>query len=707
MSDDFDPYYSWLGIPPEEQPANHYRLLGVRLFEPSEDVISNAADQRLVYLRTFQIGKRSQLSQRLLNELTRAKVCLLNPETRSSYDQQLRITLAPQVEPVLDPLVPMLQQASPLDALPATDQGQMLSTSEQADGPLDQINRWVHSASLNSLAAILAVSFLGLSFVVLGGVVIWATSRGSTSTQQVASAPPSVTSAPLPTPVPTAQASPVPEPASPKVPVNDPAPNPLPMAVTSNSLPPKSEMPSGNNEPVTNTKETPAEVKSAPTVDEPPYEKIAPEVALAELNKLGVTGLGNSVDSITSVVLQGPLASDDIAKYLAALPKISSLRFGGPNITGESLRHIARMKPLTNLAISGQKITDADLVRLASLSNLKELILLETNITGKGFSQLKSMPSVEVLLLPATVQAEMVQHFLVFPNLKVFSPIPPGIRDSEMKVLEKLTKLTHLNLYNAPGITEEGYKSLEKLTNLELCIISPMAPKGAYVHLANAKLTELNFPFAESEKALELFTQMQSVRNITPPLDLSDEGLRHIAKFPNLEVLQLLNAQKVTDKGLEHLANVSSLRHLFLGNVGDKEIVALAKIRSLQFVLFPNADLRVENWEPLADLPKLQHLMTPRSFGDESIKVLKSCRSLKSLSLQGDRVTTKGLNELKSLSKLESLAFTSKRFSKEEIAILQEMESLKSISFQHSQVAPDDLASLRAALPKCQINYFP
>ena len=24
-----DPYHVWLGIPPEEQPPNHYRLLGI------------------------------------------------------------------------------------------------------------------------------------------------------------------------------------------------------------------------------------------------------------------------------------------------------------------------------------------------------------------------------------------------------------------------------------------------------------------------------------------------------------------------------------------------------------------------------------------------------------------------------------------------------------------------------------------------------
>ena len=29
MPDEFNPYYVWLGIPPDEQPANYYRLLGI------------------------------------------------------------------------------------------------------------------------------------------------------------------------------------------------------------------------------------------------------------------------------------------------------------------------------------------------------------------------------------------------------------------------------------------------------------------------------------------------------------------------------------------------------------------------------------------------------------------------------------------------------------------------------------------------------
>ena len=90
MPDHFDPHHVWLGIPPEEQPPHHYRLLGLRLFESNPDAISNALDQRLSHLRSVQAGKRGALSQQVLNEVSAAGVCLLDAARKKTYDEQLR-----------------------------------------------------------------------------------------------------------------------------------------------------------------------------------------------------------------------------------------------------------------------------------------------------------------------------------------------------------------------------------------------------------------------------------------------------------------------------------------------------------------------------------------------------------------------------------------------------------------------------------------
>jgi formylglycine-generating enzyme required for sulfatase activity len=90
MTDKFDAYYVWLGIPPAEQPPDHYRLLGINCFEDNLEVIENAADKQTVHLRTFQLSKQRDQAEQLLNAVASARICLLNSERKAAYDQQLR-----------------------------------------------------------------------------------------------------------------------------------------------------------------------------------------------------------------------------------------------------------------------------------------------------------------------------------------------------------------------------------------------------------------------------------------------------------------------------------------------------------------------------------------------------------------------------------------------------------------------------------------
>lgn len=116
MADTFDPYYKWLGIPPREQPPNHYRLLGVAAFEDDGDVIQNAADRQMAHLRTFQSGVHSAHSQRLLNEIAGARVCLLDPRRKASYDETLRSDTRADAAAAAVPVA-----AVPLQMSPAAD----------------------------------------------------------------------------------------------------------------------------------------------------------------------------------------------------------------------------------------------------------------------------------------------------------------------------------------------------------------------------------------------------------------------------------------------------------------------------------------------------------------------------------------------------------------------------------------------------------
>ena len=90
MPEAFDAYYKWLGIDPEDQPPNHYRLLGIKLFQSDAEVIANAADKQMAHIRSFQTGQHSALSQDILNEIAAARICLLNAAKKAQYDDKLR-----------------------------------------------------------------------------------------------------------------------------------------------------------------------------------------------------------------------------------------------------------------------------------------------------------------------------------------------------------------------------------------------------------------------------------------------------------------------------------------------------------------------------------------------------------------------------------------------------------------------------------------
>jgi len=118
-SSEFDAYHKWLGIPPQHQPPDHYRLLGLEIFESDLDVIRAAAERQASHIQNYKIGPQSDLSQSLLNEISRARRCLLDQKSKSEYDGSLRTATTPKVPAnipkVIDQVIPrqVVEKVSP------------------------------------------------------------------------------------------------------------------------------------------------------------------------------------------------------------------------------------------------------------------------------------------------------------------------------------------------------------------------------------------------------------------------------------------------------------------------------------------------------------------------------------------------------------------------------------------------------------------
>lgn len=175
MSDTFDPYHRWLGIPPKDLPPNHYRLLALELFESDPEVIRDAAEQRIAHVRTYQLGPHSAFSQKILNELAAAKACLLDTETKAAYDNTLRAAFQKKLAnkagheepaPAGDPLA-FLQSSSapPADGTTASEAVQRkpakaAPSTKRAGRSEPHSWRVLVGSAISGLLAVLLVYFL-------------------------------------------------------------------------------------------------------------------------------------------------------------------------------------------------------------------------------------------------------------------------------------------------------------------------------------------------------------------------------------------------------------------------------------------------------------------------------------------------------------------------------------------------------------------
>ncbi len=106
-------YRKLLGVKPRAFMPNFYEILGVDLFESDVDVIHNAADRRMAFLRDAQNGVYAEVVQLMLNEISSARVSLSNPQHKAQYDANLRGSMAVKVSPAVP--------ANPIPASPVAD----------------------------------------------------------------------------------------------------------------------------------------------------------------------------------------------------------------------------------------------------------------------------------------------------------------------------------------------------------------------------------------------------------------------------------------------------------------------------------------------------------------------------------------------------------------------------------------------------------
>ena len=144
-----------------------------------------------------------------------------------------------------------------------------------------------------------------------------------------------------------------------------------------------------------------------------------------------------------------------------------------------------------------------------------------------------------------------------------------------------------------------------------------------------------------------------------PTIRVTDDGLKHIAEFPETKILSLAEAN-ITDEAMVYLARMRELRMLYLcrTNISDSGLEHLRALTKLDFLVLDNT-----------------------AVSDRGLELLRPLHNLQSLSLENTNVTDKGLVHLHGLPGLQVVILTG------------------------TNVTSLGIEQLRTKLPDCQIDF--
>ena len=121
MAGSFDPYREWLAITSGGQPHNYYDLLGLRPLESDIGKINAAFRRQSDRLAPHLSGAQAAMAQRLMTELTEARMTLLTPTAKRAYDQSLA-----GGQPTTGPAAPAANKPARWSGSPTPESGDAL-----------------------------------------------------------------------------------------------------------------------------------------------------------------------------------------------------------------------------------------------------------------------------------------------------------------------------------------------------------------------------------------------------------------------------------------------------------------------------------------------------------------------------------------------------------------------------------------------------
>jgi Leucine-rich repeat (LRR) protein len=253
----------------------------------------------------------------------------------------------------------------------------------------------------------------------------------------------------------------------------------------------------------------------------------------------------NEDGHITKLFFGMHTTNDTLQDQLSELTHLESLGIQSWRITDDGLRHLQQMPHLKYLDLAVcEYVTGSGLRYMHKSCQLKTMIASFCPFTDTAIKELKRHATLEHLWLDSTqITDNGLAHLVKLTNLQALHLDRTSITDAGLIHLKGLINLKDLKLYDTQ-VTDVG---LAALKDLELATLG----------IPTAATTDLGLKnyLASLKPPSELYLDQWKI---------TDAGLEHLKELTTLQNL-VLRSTRITDAGLIHLNGLPNLKYLDLG----------------------------------------------------------------------------------------------------------------------------------------------
>lgn len=328
----------------------------------------------------------------------------------------------------------------------------------------------------------------------------------------------------------------------------------------------------------------------------------------ANITDQGIANL-RLCDQLEDVDLLGCNTGDGAIAALAGKPKLRHFKTGR-NVTDEGLALLHQVPAFKT------QHAEEPAFGLMSFSAEPTNLLVDGPFTGKGLSDLRGLDGLVGLSFfwhTSRLRGDDLQALAGLSNLLYLGCNDQLCDDNAMRHISALPKLRMLMGQGAVA-TDEGFESLSRsrtveyfwgrecpnLTGRGFMALSRMpALKGLAVSCKSV-----------DDTALASLPEFLALRELVP-MDVRDDGFRHVGRCEQLESLILMYCRDTTDVATSHLVAMPNLKKYHAGYtlITDASLELLSRIKSLEEVSFEGCKFITDGGIPyLTTLPRLREI---------------------------------------------------------------------------------------------------